>query len=104
MIDSRRSMLGRKRKIVMEEALRSGVPWHQIMSDTRKAEAVAARWAAMHRMRVELGLSASAIGRHFGRDHSSVIHALRKMAARPRYATAPRGWRFAILDALETTK
>lgn len=103
MIDPRRSMLGRKRQIVMQEALRTGVPFHEITGNTRKPEAVSARWECMRRMRVELGMSTTAIGKHFGRDHSSVIHALRKMAAQPRYATAPRGWRFAILDTLETT-
>jgi chromosomal replication initiation ATPase DnaA len=53
------------------------------MVGARGASGIAqARHIAMYLCRRELGTSAAGLGRLFRRDHSSVVHAARKVAAR----------------------
>lgn len=55
-------------------------PW-EIMAESRKPAPLLARQLAMYVCRRELGLSYQEVGRVFGgRDHSTVIHAVKKIA------------------------
>ena len=50
-----------------------------IRGTSRKSEVLIARQVAIYLARVILGLSLKKIGYHFGKDHSTVIHTIRKM-------------------------
>lgn len=54
-----------------------GVSEGAILSDSRDSQAVAARHAVAWVLRNESGLSLIAIGRILGRDHSTVMYAIR---------------------------
>jgi chromosomal replication initiation ATPase DnaA len=54
----------------------------EMLSPSRDAHFVEARWVAMHLMRSRLGIAARNVARLMGRDHSTVLHALRSIAAR----------------------
>lgn len=66
------------RAIVRMVAGEFGVPEAAIYGDSRRAEFVRARQAAMW-MAHQRGLGCSAIGRALGRDHSTVAHAISVM-------------------------
>jgi chromosomal replication initiator protein len=51
-----------------------------LIGNRRKEKLVMARHMAMYLARVTLGLSYPDVGREFRRDHTTVIHAVRKMA------------------------
>lgn len=57
----------------------SGIPSWQIMGQSRKAPIAEARQMAMAHC-YAAGHSLSAIGRKFERDHTTVLHAVRKFA------------------------
>lgn len=59
-----------------------GVPLRQVLSRDKGQFAVQARWAAMLAMRWS-GLSYPSIGQILHRDHSTVIHGLRRAASDP---------------------
>ncbi len=55
-----------------------GVTAAQLRSRRRDKTWLAARWNFI-RLASAMGCSAAAIGRHIDRDHSSVLHALKRM-------------------------
>lgn len=63
---------------VTRAAAEIGVPVRAILGHGKTAQIVAARWKAMQAAHRD-GYSATAIGRRFNRDHTSVLNALRKM-------------------------
>ena len=59
------------------------VPVNELRSPTRQRAPVAlARQVAMYLSHVALGLSLSAVGRHFGRDRTTAAHACRQIEDR----------------------
>jgi chromosomal replication initiator protein len=54
-----------------------------ILGTRRKPDFVLARQVAMYLCRRKLGLSYPELGKAFGRDHSTVIHAIKKIQALP---------------------
>ena len=70
--------------LLREEAARFGLSSADLLGPSRKRKVVAARCAAMRRVWSETTLSLPAIGRLFGRDHTTVLHMLRK----------PKNWRW----------
>lgn len=68
-------------KKVRDEALRileeeSGFEVETILSRSRKTEVVSARYVGIYVLKKLTKLSLKSIGEVFGRDHSSIIHAL----------------------------
>lgn len=55
-----------------------------ILGSRRKPDFVLARQVAMYLCRRKLGLSYPELGKAFGRDHSTVIHAIKKIQALPK--------------------
>jgi hypothetical protein len=80
---------------VADIAIQNGITLDDIMGESRRGPVVRARWEAILVVREEFpGWSLAKIARFFRRDHTTVIHALRKMehgiepvAGRPRYRT-----------------
>lgn len=72
----------RARPIVIQEAERAGIRIADLLGRGRVKVLVAARQAAMVRCREEFGWSMPVIGRQFGRDHTTVLHAIRQHQAR----------------------
>ena len=68
--------------IAREVALRTGVPVEAMQGPSRVAWITEARHEAMYRCRHEAHCSLTMIGRYFNRDHTTVLHAIRKHAAR----------------------
>ena len=75
------------RSITEEVAHKYGIPVHEIMGRDKSTHLVWARWEIWHRIKSELWTpgserySLAAIGRHFGKHHTTVIHGLKKYAA-----------------------
>lgn len=63
-------------RIINDVCQRSGIEKEKILSRSRKKEIVAARFACMYLLRKEAFMTFAAIGRIFGRDHTTAIHAL----------------------------
>ena len=63
-------------RIINDVSQRSGIKKEKIFSRSRKKEIVAARFACMYLLRKEAFMTFAAIGRIFGRDHTTAIHAL----------------------------
>ena len=63
-------------RIINDVCQRSGIEKEKILSRSRKKEIVAARFACMYLLRKEAFMTFAAIGRLFGRDHTTAIHAL----------------------------
>ncbi|MCC6848279.1 MAG: chromosomal replication initiator protein DnaA [Deltaproteobacteria bacterium] len=59
-----------------------GVPPAVLVSDQRNARLVFARQVSMYLMRKQIGLPLAAIGERYGRDHTTVLHAVRVIDAR----------------------
>jgi len=71
------------RRIVAEVAERHGFTADDIFGEGRKSALVAARWDAMTLVhRANPSWSLPQIGIFFNRDHTSVLHALRRMGER----------------------
>ena len=68
--------------IASEVALRTGVAVWEMQGPRRDAWITKARHEAMSRCRHEAHCSLTIIGRYFNRDHTTVLHAIRKHAAR----------------------
>lgn len=66
-------------KIVEQTARAFNVTADEIRGVSRKPETAMARQAAMYVCRKKLGLSYPELGRAFRRDHSTVIHAVKKI-------------------------
>jgi hypothetical protein len=70
-------------KIIFEVAEKHGLTIADLKGEGRKVPVAIARQEAFWRLRTELGLSYPRIGTIFnGRDHSTVIHGIRRHAAR----------------------
>ncbi len=69
--------------ICLNVADRHRISLCEIRGSSRRAELVAARHEAMWRMKRELRLSSTQIGRYFNRDHTSVLHAVWKLESPP---------------------
>ena len=63
-------------RIINDVSQRSGIKKEKIFSRNRGKEIVAARFACMYLLRKEAFMTFAAIGRLFGRDHTTAIHAL----------------------------
>ena len=63
-------------RIINDVSERSGIEKEKILSRSRKKEITAARFACMYLLRKEAFMTFAAIGRIFGRDHTTAIHAL----------------------------
>jgi chromosomal replication initiator protein len=74
---------GRKRAkaIIDEVALYWDVSSEDLLGPCRARDFTTPRFEAMHRMREELGFSYPHIGRVFNRDHTSVLHGIRRWKA-----------------------
>lgn len=70
-----------RRQVIRNAAARHGLSVAALIGPSRQSEIVAARWEAMRAIHEQFGDNAAAIGRLFNRDHSTVLHALRKVAA-----------------------
>ena len=70
---------GVARQIIAAVAKEHGVTVAEIVGHRRSTWIVAARWEAIKRVSLETGWSLPRIGRVFDRDHTSVLHALRRM-------------------------
>jgi chromosomal replication initiator protein len=64
--------------IIALAAAEHGVEFDWLRQERRDAATVAARHAAMQRIRRQLGWSYPRIGRLFNRDHTTVMHACEK--------------------------
>ena len=58
------------------------VPTGLLVSERRNARLVFARQVSMYLMRNRIGLALAAIGERYGRDHTTVLHAVRAIEAR----------------------
>jgi chromosomal replication initiator protein len=58
------------------------VPEAALLSSHRNARLVFARQVAMYLLRKQIGLAFAAIGERYGRDHTTVLHAVRAIEAR----------------------
>ena len=67
-------------RIVSMAAECYGVTDHAVRSQRRTADVVAARHLAIYLIRQRIAWSFPEIGEYIGRDHSSVMHAHRKIA------------------------
>ena len=63
-------------RIINDVSQRSGIKKEKIFSRNRGKEIVAARSACMYLLRKEAFMTFAAIGRVFGRDHTTAMHAL----------------------------
>ena len=59
-----------------------GVDFDEVCSDRRFLNLVLIRQEIFYRIRVELGMSYPEIGKRFNRDHSTIIHGVRRHAKR----------------------
>ena len=76
--------------VAIEAAAKTfGTTPEAVLSHVRAQEVCDARAVAMSAARAN-GLSLTTIGEHFGKDHGSVIHAIKRTAQRPRLAAAAR--------------
>lgn len=75
---------GRTGQIIQATADAFGVLVEEVLSARQTADVALARQVAMHLTRRLTSHSYPAIGRRFGRDHTTVIHADRAVAARCR--------------------
>lgn len=85
-----------------------GIPYREVMGASRTREVAAARQVAMYEVRkARPDLSLPQIGRIFGRDHTTVIHAVRKVEGaqsdgrRCRAISVVPVWGGAVMDMVE---
>ncbi len=77
---SRERVSAERVETAVSEAL--DVPEAALLSAQRNARLVFARQVAMYLMRKQIGLALAAIGERYGRDHTTVLHAVRAIEAR----------------------
>jgi hypothetical protein len=81
----------RWRVIVKEEAERHGITVQMLIGNSRERYVLAARYAAIWRMRNELQFSSTKIGELLGgRDHSTIINAI---SSYEKYRADPTKWK-----------
>lgn len=73
----------RKRRILTAVAYRSGLTVPEICGQGRKAVMVHWRKIAVYVLRRHTGASVSLIGRWLSKDHSTIIHSLKRVEAEP---------------------
>lgn len=66
------------RKILMQVSEKHGVPLEVIVGFGRSKDIVPARYEAAYRMVTELGMSLPAAGRRLNRDHTTILHGVRR--------------------------
>lgn len=71
------------RSVVQDVSRISGVPVTDIYGRVPRGPAAKARQAAMYLARLRTGKSYPVLGRIFGRDHTTVISAVRKVESAP---------------------
>lgn len=69
------------KRIAAEVCAKHRVAWRDMFSTRRSKGMVAARHEAMWRIYNETSLSLPQIGKKFDRDHTTILHAIRKMEA-----------------------
>lgn len=70
--------------LAQREAAETGIDIPILVGGSHERPIVLARWRVMARA-YEQGYSSTQIGRFFNRDHTSVLHALRKMGVKRRW-------------------
>lgn len=68
----------RRMAIIAEVAECHGLAVDDMTGTARTRDIVAARWEAMARIRTEFGDTLPMIGRLFNRDHTTVVHGLKR--------------------------
>lgn len=68
--------------ILRQVSGRHGIPTDVILSEARQPKIVAARHEAMFLLNKKKGMAAAAVGRRMNRDHSTVLHGVKKHIAR----------------------
>lgn len=58
------------------------VPFEEVTSESRHAHLVKIRQEIWYRIRVDIGMSYPEIGKRFNKDHSTILHGVRKHAER----------------------
>lgn len=69
-------------EVIARIAVAHGVTVAEIMGPSHARKLARARWEAMAAIKAEFGDGPAALGRLFNRDHSSVLHGLRKAAGK----------------------
>jgi chromosomal replication initiation ATPase DnaA len=67
--------------IIAEVCCLRAVPIPEVFGFSRERRVTAARWESWWRIKYELGLSYPQIAHIFGRDHTTVLHAIKRMRA-----------------------
>lgn len=70
------------RRITLEVLAAHGLTMAAVCSQSRRKELVVCRHELFYRLRTETDMSYPAIGRRFGKDHTTVIWGVRKHAGR----------------------
>lgn len=76
------------RRIILEVAIKHNVMPAEMLSAQRAYNLVAARHEVMYRLKTETTMSLPAIGKKLGKDHTTVLHGVRKHKARMEAANA----------------
>lgn len=79
--DAPEALRNKALQIAIEIAREHGKTLAQVLSRSRRSELVLPRHQAWLRCQDELGLAYTEIGRLFCRDHTTVMHALKKLRA-----------------------
>lgn len=66
-------------RIMHAVAKMHGVPASEVMGKSRENHVVSARFEIFYRLRIDLAMSYAKIGSIFGRDHTTVMHGVRKV-------------------------
>lgn len=66
-------------RIMHAVAKMHGIPASDIMGKSRENHIVSARFEIFYRLRIDLAMSYAKIGSIFGKDHTTVIHGVRKV-------------------------
>lgn len=70
------------RRIILETAIKHNLMPAEMLGAQRAPHLVKARHEVMYRLKTETTMSLPAIGKRIGKDHSTVIHGVRKHKAR----------------------
>lgn len=78
------------RRIILETAIKHNIMPAEMLSAQRAYKLVIARHEVMYRMKTETTMSLPAIGRRLGKDHTTVLHGVRRHIERMEAANAGR--------------
>lgn len=76
------------RRIILETAIKHNLMPAEMLSSQRAYNLVAARHEVMYRLKTETTMSLPAIGKKLGKDHTTVLHGIRKHVKRMEAANA----------------